>query len=79
MVVGVDAAELLGQGVVVGFVALGVGALPGGAVVVFAAGLLVALQAAELVKDGVGAGLEAVLVGEEAGQGGGAVGGEVGG
>ena len=44
-----------------------VGALPGGAVVVFAVGLLVALEAAELVEEGVGAGLEAVEVGEEAG------------
>ena len=79
LVVVVDAAGFVLEGLVFGTVALFVGALPGGAVVVFLVLLLVTLEAAELVEEGVGAGQEAVVVGEEAGQGGGVVGGEVGG
>src|SRR5437764_1445504 len=75
----VDAAGFFLEGGVVGGGALGVGALPGGAVGVFAVLLLVAVEAAELVEEGVGAGQEAVVVGEEAGQGRRVVGGEVGG
>jgi hypothetical protein len=79
LVVVVGAAGFFLEGLVVGLGALLVGAGPGRAVVVFAVGLLVAAEAAELVEEGARAGLEAVLVGEEAGQGGGLVLGEVGG